>query len=89
MPVLQSFLFSVNLLAVEAVSPDLSSLRLFGILILAVGILSLIRPQVFWHLRVGRKIPGVPPTKLYLQVLRFGGVLVVALGLWMLFGLTI
>ena len=89
MPVLQSLLFSVNLLAVEAVSPDLSSLRLFGIIILAVGILSLIRPQVFWHLRVGRKIPGVPPTKLYLQVLRFGGILVVALGLWMLFGLTI
>ncbi len=89
MPVLQSLLFSVNHLAVEAVSPDLSSLRLFGIIILAVGILSLIRPQVFWHLRVGRKIPGVPPTKLYLQVLRCGGVLVVALGLWMLFGLTI
>lgn len=89
MPVLQSLLFYVNLLVVEAVSPDLSSLRLFGIIILVVGILSLIRPQVFWHLRVGRKIPGVPPNKLYLHVLRFGGALVVALGLWMLFGLTI
>lgn len=89
MPVLHSLFFFVEILTVEAVSPDLASLRLFGVFILAVGILSLIRPQVFWHLRVGRKIPGVPPTKLYLIVLRFGGVLVVALGLWMLFGLTI
>lgn len=89
MPVLQSLLFSVKYLAAEAVLPDLSSLRLFGVFILAIGVLSLIRPQVFWHLRVGRKIPGVPPTKLYLYVLRFGGVLVVALGLWMLFGLTL
>lgn len=89
MSVLQSLFFSVKFLVAEAVLPDLFSLRLFGIFILAIGVLSLIRPQVFWHLRVGRKIPGVPPTKLYLHVLRFGGVLVVALGLWMLFGLTI
>jgi hypothetical protein len=89
MSVLQSLDHSVFFLTVEAVSPDLSSLRLFGVLILAVGILSLLRPQIFWHLRVGRKIPGVPPNKLYLIVLRFGGVLVVALGLWMLFGLSL
>jgi uncharacterized protein YjeT (DUF2065 family) len=89
MPVLQSLDYAVLFLTVESLSPDLSSLRLFGVLILAIGVLSLLRPQIFWHLRVGRKIPGVPPNKLYLIVLRFGGVLVVALGLWMLFGLSL
>lgn len=89
MHTLLSLFRSIQLLATETVLPSLYSLRLFGIFILAIGILSLIRPQIFWHLRVGRKIPGVPPTKLYLHVLRFGGVLVVALGLWMIFGLTI
>jgi uncharacterized protein YjeT (DUF2065 family) len=89
MPVLQSLDYAVLFLTVESLSPDLSSLRLFGVLVLAIGVLSLLRPQIFWHLRVGRKIPGVPPNKLYLIVLRFGGVLVVALGLWMLFGLSL
>jgi len=89
MHTLLSLFRSIQLLATETVLPSLYSLRLFGIFILAIGILSLIRPQIFWHLRVGRKIPGVPPTKLYLHVLRFGGGLVVALGLWMIFGLTI
>jgi hypothetical protein len=89
MSVLQSLYYPVCFLAAEVVLPDLSSLRLFGVLLLATGILSLLRPQLFWHLRVGRKIPGVPPNKLYLIVLRFGGVLVVALGLWMLFGLSL
>ncbi len=88
MHVLHLLLYSVNFLTTGVVSPDLSGLRLFGIFILAVGIISLIRPHIFWHLRVGRKIPGVPPTKLYLNVLRFGGILVVMLGLWMIFGIS-
>ncbi len=83
------FIFQYNLLlSVANPTPvDLSSLRLFGIFILVIGILSLIRPQIFWHLRVGRKIPGVPPNKLYLNVLRFGAILVIALGMVMLFGI--
>jgi hypothetical protein len=54
----------------------------FGIFIIAIGLSSLIYPQIFWYLRVGRKIPGVPPTKLYLLVLRFGGFLVIILGIY-------
>ncbi len=84
----QSLIYAVKLQAAAGVHPDLASLRFFGLFTLAVGLLSLIRPQLFWHLRVGRKIPGVPPTKLYLLVLRFGAVLVIALGLWMIFGLN-
>ncbi len=63
---------------------DLSGVQYFGIFIVIIGLVSLVFPQVFWHLRVGRKIPGVPPNKLYLIVLRFGGVLVVVLGVYMI-----
>jgi uncharacterized protein YjeT (DUF2065 family) len=62
-----------------------NSIRLFGLIITTIGVVSLIRPQFFWHLRVGRKLPGVPPNKLYLNVLRFGAVLVIAIGLLMIF----
>jgi hypothetical protein len=60
------------------------SLIFFGVVITIVGLVSIAFPHIFWHLRVGRKIPGVPPNKLYLTVLRFGGILVVVLGLVML-----
>jgi len=63
---------------------DLSGVQFFGLFIIIIGLVSLAFPQVFWHLRVGRKIPGVPPNKLYLIVLRFGGVLVVALGVYVI-----
>ena len=61
------------------------SLLFFGLLIIAIGMTSIIHPQFFWHLRVGRKIPGVPPNKLYLSILRTGGLLVVALGLALIY----
>ncbi len=61
------------------------SLIFFGIFLMAVGAVSIICPQVFWYLRIGRKIPGVPPNRLYLWVLRFGGLLVIALGAIILF----
>lgn len=63
---------------------DLSGVQYFGILIIIVGLVSLAFPQAFWHLRVGRKIPGVPPNRLYLLVLRFGGMLVIALGIYVI-----
>jgi len=56
------------------------SLLFFGILLIAVGMVSIICPQVFWYLRIGRKVPGVQPSGLYLWLLRFGGLLVIALG---------
>ncbi len=57
------------------------SLFFFGFLLLAVGIVSMIFPRLFWHLRIGRKVPHVEPSSLYLMMLRFGGLLTVALGL--------
>lgn len=80
-------LAGICLSAADTVPFDPASLIFFGFFITAVGVLSLIRPQVFWHLRVGRKIPGVPPNSLYILVLRFGAVLVIILGLLMIFGL--
>lgn len=61
------------------------SLLFFGIFIMAVGVVSIIYPHAFWYLRIGRKLPGVPPNRLYLWVLRFGGLLVIALGAIMLY----
>ena len=56
----------------------------FGLFIVAIGLLSVVYPQVFWYLRVGRKIPGVPPNKLYLVVLRIGGLLTILLGIYVI-----
>lgn len=67
----------------QAIEPG--NLIFFGLLIIVFGLVSIIFPQFFWQLRVGRKIPGVPPNKLYLMVLRFGGLLVIILGLIMLY----
>jgi len=77
--------FNLLLLSGSARPVIPESLLFFGLLILAAGVVSLIRPEIFWHLRVGRKIPGVPPVKLYLTVLRFGGLLTVALGVLFLY----
>lgn len=57
------------------------SLIFFGLLITITGIISIVYPRLFWYLRVGRKLQGAPPQKLYLHVLRFGGVLATVLGL--------
>lgn len=56
----------------------------FGLFIVAIGLFSVVYPQVFWYLRVGRKIPGVPPNKLYLVVLRIGGLLTILLGIYVI-----
>lgn len=61
------------------------SILFFGIFITVIGIISIIYPQLFWYLRIGRKLNGASPGKLYLWVLRFGGILVVAIGLFMIY----
>ena len=61
------------------------SLTVFGMFILIIGVLSLVYPRLFWHLRIGRKVPGVEPSSLYLIMLRLGGLLVIVLGLVMIF----
>lgn len=87
---LTSFILSyAQVLVASPVPGNTVNLKFFGLFLLAVGLLSLFRPQIFWHLRVGRKIPGVPPSKLYLLILRFGAVLVIILGLAMVFELLI
>jgi len=66
-------------------APDnIGGMILFSIFIVAIGLSSVIYPQMFWYLRVGRKIPGVPPNKLYLLVLRIGGLLVILLGIYVI-----
>ncbi len=72
--------------AVGEQAPGMSaSIMFFGIFITALGIISIIYPRIFWYLRVGRKLEGAAPGKLYLWVLRFGGILAVALGLFMIY----
>ena len=56
------------------------SLLFFGLLVIAIGITSIVYPQLFWYLRIGRKLKEGSPSRLYLVVLRFGGVLNVAVG---------
>ena len=63
-------------------TPDIEKgLLFFGIFILAIGLVSVFYPRFFWYLRIGRKIKGAAPDRLYLNVLRIGGVLVCAVAL--------
>lgn len=64
--------------------PDLGGLSLFAVFFILLGLVSVIFPKLFWHMRIGRKVPHVTPSKLYLGMLRFGGLLVVALGVYLL-----
>lgn len=78
--------FATFMLAAAQGAPlNQGSLTVFGIFILIVGTISLVYPRLFWHLRIGRKVPGVEPSGLYLFMLRFGGLLVIALGLILIF----
>lgn len=73
---------STNIFATaKPLAENVTSLYFFGILLIALGVFSVVRPQTFWHLRVGRKIPGVRPNNLYLLLLRFGGIMTILLGL--------
>jgi len=79
------YLGSLLLSAGQVPEFNLGSMIVFAVMIMAIGLVSIIYPQLFWHLRVGRKIPSVPSNKLYLLVLRFGGILVVVFGLVMIY----
>ncbi|MDY6827006.1 MAG: hypothetical protein SVV67_07500 [Bacillota bacterium] len=84
MSFLKSNYLEIFLAAGKNVPVPTGNLIFFGILIIAVGLASLIYPQIFWHLRVGRKVPDMAPNRAYLTLLRFGGILVIILGLVML-----
>ena len=84
--IINQLFFNLLLLTSDSSVPvNAGSLLFFGVFIIIAGLVSLIFPQLFWHLRIGRKLPGVPPNRLYLMVLRFGGLLVIILGVVMIF----
>lgn len=62
-----------------------AGLIFFGVLTLAVGLCSIIYPQFFWWLRIGRRAPHVAPIRAYLNLIRAGGVLVCILALLILY----
>lgn len=66
------------------IEPNPGGLTLFAVLFILLGLVSVVFPKAFWHMRIGRKVPHVKPSKLYLGMLRFGGLLVVALGIYLL-----
>ena len=79
--------FSAAFLFFSAESPaapvDARGLFFFGILVLGTGLISLIYPRLFWNIGIGRKARIQPP-RLYLTMLRFGGVLACVLAVVML-----
>ncbi len=79
------YTYSVNFGAGKPLPVVPDSILFFGILFTVIGAISIIYPRIFWYLRVGRKLKGASPGKLYLWVLRFGGVLVVAIGLLLVY----
>lgn len=56
------------------------SLLFFSLLFMAIGLISIVYPRLFWYLRIGRKVKGVEPSSVYLWVLRIGGFMLFALG---------
>jgi len=55
------------------------SLIFFSLFFMAIGLISIVYPRLFWYLRIGRKVKGVEPSSVYLWVLRFGGLMLFAL----------
>ncbi len=69
----------------NSVEEVLGGLIFFSILLIAVGLTSVFYPRLFWYLRIGRKVKDVEPSPIYLWVLRFGGLLVITLGIFMIY----
>ncbi len=69
----------------NSVEEVLGGLIFFSILLIAVGLTSVFYPRLFWYLRIGRKVKDVKPSPIYLWVLRFGGLLVITLGIFMIY----
>ncbi len=64
---------------------DFGGVKIFAAMLILIGLVSVVYPRLFWYLRVGRKVPWVIPSPIYLALLRFGGILVVALGVYVLY----
>lgn len=78
-------LYSIILATGKSVEDILGGLIFFSILLIAVGLTSIFYPKLFWYLRIGRKVKDVEPSPIYLWVLRLGGMLVIALGIFMIY----
>ena len=61
------------------------SLIFFSLFFMAIGLISIVYPRLFWYLRIGRKVKGVEPSSVYLWVLRFGGLMLFALNAGILY----
>lgn len=66
-------------------APDKSSFTVLALFILAIGLVSLLYPKLFWWMRIGRKAKHIPPVTAYIVVLRIGGVLTCAVALYLLY----
>ncbi len=66
-------------------TPDRLSFILLALFILAIGLVSLFYPRVFWWLRIGRRAKNIPPVAAYIAVLRVGGILTCAVALYLLY----
>lgn len=62
-----------------------SSFLVLALFILAIGLLSLFYPKLFWWMRIGRKAKHIQPITAYIVVLRIGGVLTCAVALYLLY----
>ncbi len=64
-------------------SVEIRGLFFFGMVVLAIGLVSVVYPRFFWNIGIGRKAKA-PPPRAYLVMLRIGGILACALGVIML-----
>lgn len=65
--------------------PDKPSFLFLATFILAIGLVSLFYPKLFWWLRIGRKAKDIPPVPAYLMMLRIGGGLTSAVALYLFY----
>jgi hypothetical protein len=69
----------------EMPQPDRFGFTILASIILAIGLVSLFYPKLFWWLRIGRKAKDIPPIKAYILVLRTGGLLTCAVALYLFY----
>lgn len=67
--------------------PDSSkpSFLVLTFFILAIGLVAVFYPKLFWWMRIGRKAKDIPPIPAYIMVLRIGGVLTCAVAIYLLY----
>ncbi len=64
---------------------DKFGLMIMALIILAIGLVSIFYPQVFWWMRIGRKAKHISPVAAYIMVLRIGGVLTCGAALYLIY----